>query len=75
MNHRLPSGPAVIPLSQGRLPPPTTYSVIEPPVVLRPILPSWPASVNHRLPSGPGAIAVGRLTAVGIGNSLILIAA
>jgi hypothetical protein len=34
------------------------------------LLPS--ASVNQRLPSGPSVIVVGRLAAVGTGNSVML---
>ena len=69
MNHRLPSGPAVIP--NGRLPAVGTgNSVITPAGVIRPIL--FPmTSVNHRLPSGPTVIPLGKLPAVGTGNSVI----
>lgn len=52
VNHRLPSGPAVIP--EGLLPEviPSENSVTTPAGVIRP---TWfaPDSVNHRLPSGP----------------------
>src|SRR5437879_5393405 len=61
VNHRLPSGPAVMrqgPLSAvGR-----GNSVITPAGVIRPIL-FPPISVNHKLPSGPVAIEVGPLFA------------
>ena len=68
VNHSAPSGPAVI--SSGPLGfVGSGYSVIVPPVVIRPIL--WPfSSVNHRAPSGPTVIPAGRLTGVGTGNSV-----
>ena len=46
------------------------YSVMAPPVVIRPILFPW-FSVNHRLPSGPAAIPIGSLSAVGRGYSVM----
>ena len=57
-NQRLPSGPVAI--RNGTVPgfSPALYSVIAPPVVIRPIAPVfW--SVNHRFPSGPGVIPRG----------------
>ena len=64
VNHKLPSGPAVMP--NGWLPPAGSgNSVIAPAVVLRAIL--LPLnSVNHRLPSGPAAMPTDRLSLVGI---------
>src|SRR6516165_10680873 len=62
VNHRLPSGPAVIPkgplLAVGM-----GNSVMVPLVVMRPI---WPMfwSVNHRWPSGPAVIPTGPLFCV-----------
>src|ERR1700758_4942394 len=53
-NHRLPSGPAVIP-SGDALAVGIGYSVIVPDVVMRPIL-FADRSVNQRAPSGPAAI-------------------
>lgn len=41
--------------------------------VMRPIL-LPPASVNQRLPSGPAVMPWGRLSVVGIGNSVIRLA-
>src|SRR4051812_49186668 len=58
VNHRLPSGPAVMP--RGLPTVGTVYSVIVPFGVILAIL--WAKlfdSVNHRLPSGPGAMASG----------------
>ena len=50
VNHRLPSGPAVMPDGLTKMP--TLNSVTTPAGVIRPIrLPL--ISVNHRLPSGP----------------------
>src|SRR6266446_2892876 len=73
-NHRLPSGPAVMPaglllcVGMGN-------SVIVPADVIRPIrltpFTSAPVSVNHRLPSGPVVMPVGLLLSVGIANSVI----
>src|SRR5436309_2401970 len=66
VNHRLPSGPAVIP--RGALTAVGTgNSVIDPAVVIRPI---WlpPISVNHRLPSGPAVIHHGEESVVGMMN-------
>ena len=50
VNHRLPSGPAVIPIEY----PPVTIWVIEPAGVTRPTQPE--GVVNQRFPSGPVAI-------------------
>src|SRR5687767_13507675 len=50
VNHRLPSGPAVI--SYGRLPAASGYSVITPAGVMEAILPAS-ASATQMLPSGP----------------------
>ena len=51
-NHRLPSGPAVMPIGRAELVG-MVNSFSVPEVVNRPILlPIY--SVNHRLPSGPG---------------------
>ena len=57
VNHRLPSGPAVIPSGSCWLPT-RPYSVIVPLVVILPIK-LLPDSVNHRLPSGPAVIPHG----------------
>src|SRR5437879_5358313 len=46
------------------------YSVMAPPVVIRPIL-FKPSSVNHRVPSGPAAIPAGTLRAVGRGEGVL----
>ena len=55
MNHRLPSGPAVI--DQGALfVVGTEYRVTVPLVVTFPILLALPLSVNHKFPSGPVVI-------------------
>src|SRR5436189_1593237 len=74
VNHKLPSGPAVIPTGKLVFPYGVLgalrigYSVITPVGVILPIL--FPmASVNHRLPSGPAAISYRATTVVGIGNS------
>src|SRR5688572_30014785 len=63
VNHRFPSGPAVI--SPGELGMVGIwYSVMAPPVVMRPIL--WPfSSVNQSAPSGPTVIPAGWLFGVG----------
>jgi hypothetical protein len=51
MNHRFPSGPAVMPRGSLLLVG-TENTVIAPPVMIRPIL--FPLnSVNHRAPPGP----------------------
>src|SRR5215813_8410574 len=66
VNQRLPSGPAVIPLSwlaSVR----TSNSVSVPLGVIYPIL--LPA-VNQRLPSGPAVIPLSRLASVGTANSV-----
>ncbi len=59
VNHRLPSGPAVMPtgplLAVG-----VGNSVILPLVVMRPIR-FVAFSVNHRLPSGPAVMPAGKL--------------
>ena len=64
----LPSGPVVIPLGP-EAPEPSANSVIDPPVVIRAILPAAD-SVNHRFPSGPGVIHHGVDPAVGMLNWL-----
>src|SRR5262245_17742289 len=67
VNHRLRSGPVVMP--EGRLPAVGRgNSVITPAGVIRPIL--FPVvSVNQRFPSGPGVITVGVDCPVGVGNA------
>src|SRR5437588_8250876 len=67
VNHRLPSGPTVIPLGI-LLAVGTGNSVMLPPVVMRPISPT--DSVNQRLPSGPAVMPTGSLPAVGTGNAV-----
>src|SRR5262245_37465904 len=69
VNHRLPSGPEVMPwgstkgVGMG-------YSVMAPWGVIRPmLLPK--VSVNHRLPSGPVVIPLGELPTVGMAYSVI----
>src|SRR5437867_12110894 len=57
VNHRLPSGPAVMPWGSLLAVIPAEYSVTVPPVVIVPIL--SPTSVNHRLPSGPDVMKAG----------------
>lgn len=70
MNHRLPSGPAVMP--KGPLLTGAMWNSSKlPAVVIRPMLPTMD-SANHRLPSGPVVIPSGRLLCVGIGNSVRL---
>ena len=64
VNHRLPSGPAVIALGWLLAVRPVVNSVIVPVGVIRPIRPGLLDSVNHRLPSGPAVIAA-RVAAVG----------
>src|SRR5579862_429025 len=59
VNHRLPSGPAVMP--SGVAPPARPYSVTVPDVVILPIRPLAMHSVNHMLPSGPAAMPAGWL--------------
>jgi hypothetical protein len=71
VNHRVPSGPAVIPqgllLGVG-----TEYSVMVPFVVTRLILLTlFCCSANHRAPSGPAVMPFGRQFGVGIGNSVM----
>ena len=71
MNHKLPSGPAVIPFGDvkgvGM-----ANSVMAPDGVIRPIL--LPVnSVNHNALSGPLVIPKGTLPAVGTGYSLSVI--
>ena len=69
MNHRFPSGPAVIqnaPLLGVVMP----NSVTVPAGVIRPIAPPACDSVNQRFPSGPAAIDCGTLLAVGTANSV-----
>src|SRR6266702_8090406 len=70
VNHRLPSGPAVIPW--GLLPDEGTATSVTVPVgVMRPIW--FPASsVNHRLPSGPAVIPRGSLPDVGSGKVVMV---
>src|SRR5205807_4937610 len=57
VNHRLPSGPAVIPSGPSSAGDPTN-SVTTPAGVMRP-MELRPNSVNHRLPSGPAAMENG----------------
>ena len=55
VNHRLPSGPAVMPKGSEPAVMPALNSVTTPAGVIRPI--RLPAnSVNHRLPSGPAVM-------------------
>ena len=55
VNHRLPSGPAVMPAGPAPAVMPALNSVTTPSGVIRPIrLPL--NSVNHRLPSGPAVM-------------------
>nr|WP_157530500.1 hypothetical protein [Microtetraspora niveoalba] len=62
-NHRLSSGPAVMP--QGNAPDVgSAYSLIVPDVVIRPILSVFD-SVNHRAPSEPTATWAGWASVVG----------
>src|ERR1035437_898519 len=62
-NHRLPSGPAVMPRSSPPAVMPALNSVTTPLGVIRPIqLPM--SSVNHRLPSGPAVMPRGPAPAV-----------
>jgi hypothetical protein len=68
VNHKAPSGPAVIP--NGRLAGVVTgYSVITPAVLIRPIL-LLSVSVNHMAPSGPMVIPCGTLLGALSGNWL-----
>src|SRR3981081_2547156 len=60
VNHRLPSGPAVIPT--GSLVAASAYSVITPAVGIFPTF-AVPLSTNQRLLSGPAAMCSGRLFA------------
>src|SRR5262249_24989628 len=68
VNHRLPSGPAVMSKGFWSLPG-RGHSVTVPVGVIRPIL-FAPYSVNHRLPPGPAVMAVAWLFEVGIVNSV-----
>ncbi len=63
VNHKLPSGPAVIASGSAPGVMPTLNSVTTPAVVMRPIR-LKPRSVNHRLPSGPAVIAPGSAATV-----------
>src|ERR1035438_10106471 len=67
VNHRAPSGPAVIP--NGPTSAGIGNSVITPVVVMRPMLLAV-LSANQRAPSGPAAMHPVSLDAVGIGNSV-----
>src|SRR5215510_1130209 len=60
VNHRLPSGPATIPVGWRFGWMPSENSVISPSGVIRPTRPP-PGSVNHRLSSGPSAMSIARL--------------
>src|SRR5437764_12015763 len=71
VNHRFPSGPAVIPNGPLADVSPLENSVIVPEVVIRPIRLADP-SVNQRLPSAPAVIPP-LPSAVGIENSLIVL--
>jgi hypothetical protein len=75
VNHSAPSGPAAISRTSrpGHEHAGTGNSVIVPSGVIRPIF-DWSRSVNHTAPSGPGAIPSGKLNAVGVGNSVIVLA-
>src|SRR5688572_21185323 len=64
VNHTLPSGPAVTPLTRA----PMENCLITPAVVILPIL-LVRYSVNHRLPSGPAVISPSVLP-LGTGNWL-----
>jgi hypothetical protein len=70
VNQSAPSGPVAIASRCPQFPLDKVqgYSVIEPAVVMRPILPI--SSVNHRAPSGPAAIPIGEELWEGSGNSL-----
>src|SRR5262249_1957962 len=71
MNHRLPSGPPVIPPGPDIVPG-NWNSVNTPAGVMRPILlASKRPSVNHRFPSGPVVIPRGALLGVGIRYSVM----
>src|SRR5439155_12495369 len=61
-------GPEVMPSGSVRTG--RRYSVMTPPVVIRPILLAA-SSVNHRLPSGPEVMPCGMLATVGTGYSVI----
>ena len=65
VNHRAPSGPAVMPMA----PPPPPNSVMPPSVVMRPIFPLT-VSVNHTAPSGPAVMPRGKFTTVLRPNSI-----
>ena len=56
VNHRFPSGPAVI--REGSVTPGSVKVATTPAVVIRPI---EPLLVNHRFPSGPATIPKGLL--------------
>jgi hypothetical protein len=69
VNHKAPSGPAVIPtgwLAAVGI----EYSVTMPVVLIRPIL-LPPVSVNHNAPSGPDVMFCGLLEAVRTGYSVM----
>src|SRR5216683_561753 len=61
VNHRLPSGPTVMPAMPAPVPEAACASLTRTPAaVISPILPPLaPCSVNQRWPSGPEAMAVG----------------
>src|ERR1700729_283923 len=71
MNHNALPGPAVIAVGSGdsSVTGGTANSVIDPAVVLLPIL-SSPSSPNHRFTSGLGPATIGPGSAVGVGNSV-----
>src|SRR5947209_453628 len=64
VNHRLPSGPAVMPAG----PPATGNDVAIPAGVMRPIP---KVLVNQRLPSGPAVMSLGAMNDEGSRNSWI----
>src|ERR1700682_528405 len=71
VNHRLPSGPATIALSENSSSAPYRYSVMTPLGVTFAIALNRPDSTNQRLPSGPATISRGPLDGpLGIGNSV-----
>src|SRR5882672_10652354 len=76
VNHRAPSGPAVMPWKppQQRLPRFSVYSVVTPCVSIRPTLPgnAFEPSVNHKAPSGPLVIPMGTLLGLDSVKSVML---
>src|SRR5580704_6196186 len=68
VNHKAPSGPRAMP-ARSDPPPVTGNSLIDPEVVIRPILEAT-LSTNHKLPSGPETMASGPANELESGNSL-----